>query len=97
MIRTRLILSVACLISLQLAGCSMVESPASAKRRLTRMFTPRPTDNDEDVDSDDGEWDFVGHEGRSGLKREKDPDPWFGKYIISDKARAIERNLGVDY
>ena len=77
MIRTRLILTAACLISLQLAGCTTLESPASAKRRLTRMFTPKPTDNDEDVDSDAGEWDFVGQEGRAGLDREQDPDPWF--------------------
>lgn len=97
MTRSRLILLIASLIGMQLAGCAMVESPRSAMRRMTRMFTPRPTDTGEEIDNDDGEWDFVGDEGRADCDRERDPDPWYGKYIISDKARAIERNLGVDY
>ena len=97
MIRARLMLLTACLISLQLAGCSIVESPRTAMRRMTRSFTPNPVDSGDDSDEDDGQWDFVGDEGRADYDRERDPDPWFGKYIISDKARAIERNLGVDY
>ena len=97
MMRSRLMLLSGFLIGLQLTGCSMVESPRTAMRRMTRTFTPNPVDIGEDVDEDDGQWDFVGDEGRADYDRERDPDPWFGKYIISDKARAIERNLGVDY
>ncbi len=97
MIRSRLILLLASLIGLQLAGCAMVESPRSAMRRMTRTFTPRPTDIGEDAAEDDGQWDFVGDEGRVDYDRERDPDPWWGKMFVSDKARAIERNLGVDY
>lgn len=97
MIRSRLIFLMTSLIGLQLAGCAMVESPRSAMRNMTRTLTPRATDEWEDIDKDDGEWDFVGGEGRADCDRERDPDPWFGKYFVSDKARAIERNLGVDY
>lgn len=97
MIRSRLMLLTTCLIGLQLAGCSMVESPRMAMRKMTRSFSPNPVDIGDDADEDDGQWDFVGDEGRADYDRERDPDPWFGKYIISDKARAIERNLGVDY
>lgn len=97
MIRSRIVLLTACLIGLQLAGCAMIESPRSAMRRMKRTFTPKPTDVGEEADKDDGQWDFVGDEGRADYDRERDPDPWFGKYIISDKARSIERNLGVDY
>lgn len=97
MIRSRLILLSACLAGVVLAGCSMVESPRVAMRKMTRSFTPHPADPGDDADEDDGQWDFVGDEGRADYDRERDPDPWFGKYIISDKARAIERNLGVDY
>ncbi|MEN9556860.1 MAG: hypothetical protein RLZZ232_3146 [Planctomycetota bacterium] len=81
---------------LLLAGCSLVEHPKTASRRFGRMFTPRPFDG-ESVDEDNGEWDFVGDEGRAEYDREQDPDPWFGKYLMSDKARSIERNLGIDY
>ena len=97
MIRSRLLLLTAGLIGMQLAGCAMVESPRVAMRRLTRTFTPNPVDHGDDADEDKGEWDFVGDEGRADYDRERDPDPWFGKYIISEKARAIERNMGVDY
>jgi len=97
MIRSRLILLTGSLIAFQLAGCAMVESPRVAMRRMTRQFTPNPVDNGDDSDQDKGEWDFVGDEGRADYARERDPDPWWGKMLVSDKARAIERNLGVDY
>lgn len=97
MIRSRTILLTACMAGLSLAGCSIVESPRSAMRRMTRTFTPRAVDADDDSEKDDGQWDFVGDEGRAEYDRERDPDPWYGKYIISDKARSIERNLGIDY
>jgi len=97
MLESRTALFTACLIGLQLAGCSMVESPRTAMRRMTRTFTPRPVDPGDDSDKDDGQWDFVGNEGRADCDRDRDPDPWYGKYIVSEKARSIERNLGVDY
>jgi hypothetical protein len=54
----------------------------------------------EDPISDDEayeeEWSFVGKQGRAGQPREKDPSPWFQKYLMSDKARSIEHNLGID-
>ena len=55
------------------------------------MFTPRPFDWDSQPAKDDGEWDFVGDEGRRNYEREKDPDGWYKKYLMSDKANAIER------
>jgi len=97
MIRPRLILLTGCLLGLQLAGCSLVESPQVAMRRMTRAMTPKPVDADDDSDKDNGQWDFVGDEGRADYAREQDPDPWWGKYMMSEKARSIERNFGVDY
>lgn len=88
-----------CLILLLLttAGCNLVESPKSASRRFTRMFTPNSRDWTDPAHEDHGEWDFVGDEGRAEFEREQDPDPWYGKHLMSDKARSIERNLGIDY
>ena len=97
MIRSRLILLTSSLIVFQLAGCAMVESPRVAMRRMTRQFTPNPVDSGDDSDQDKGEWDFVGDEGRADYDRERDPDPWWGKMFVSEKARSIERNCGVDY
>jgi len=96
MIHCRLILAGLCLMSICGSGCAMVEHPGTAMRRMTRMFTPNPTDWDEKSDEDSGEWDFVGDEGRGDRTRERDPDPWFKKYLMSEKANSIERNLGID-
>jgi hypothetical protein len=60
------------------------------------MFTPNPDDWDKGADEDAGEWDFVGDEARGDQVREKDPDPWFKKHLMSEKANSIERNLGID-
>lgn len=84
------------ILVVSLAGCAMVESPASASRRMKRMFTPNPKDWDSEAGDDEGEWDFVGDEGRGQSERERDPDPWFKKFLMSDKANSIERNLGID-
>ncbi len=96
MIRTRLSVMAPCVLAVAISGCSMVESPKSATRRMTRMFTPNPEDWDSEVNEDDQEWDFVGDEGRGDQSRERDPDPWFKKYLMSEKANSIERNLGID-
>ena len=96
MIRFRLILIGLCLLTAFTCGCSLVEHPKSAMRRMNRMFTPNPIDFDEQSDEDTGEWDFVGDEGRGDQTRERDPDPWFKKYLMSEKANSIERNLGID-
>jgi hypothetical protein len=84
------------LAALFCCGCNLVEHPKSATRRLGRMFTPRPWDSKNEPGTDDGDWDFVGEEGRSEFEREKDPDGWYKKYLMSEKANAIERNLGID-
>ena len=50
-------------------------------------------ENEDDKDA----WGFVGKEGRGELGYEKDPDPpWLRNLLSSDKARAIEKNLGVE-
>lgn len=96
MIRFRLTLMGLCLLIVFSSGCAMIEHPSSAMRRMTRMFTPNPNDFNDDSDEDTGEWDFVGDEGRGDQTRERDPDPWFKKYLMSEKANSIERNLGID-
>lgn len=96
MIRFRLSQMGLCLLIAFSSGCSMVEHPTSAMRRMTRMFTPNPRDFSDGSEEDTGEWDFVGEEGRGDRTRERDPDPWFKKYLMSEKANSIERNLGID-
>lgn len=94
--RTRLTLMAVCLVTVACSGCHLVEHPKSAMRRMTRMFTPTPDDWDSEVNEDVKEWDFVGEEGRGDQTRERDPDQWFKKHLMSEKANSIERNLGID-
>ena len=96
MIRLSAIRIIPVLLLVSLTGCALVESPVVAGRRMKRMFTPNPTDWDKGADEDHGEWDFVGDEGRGEYEREKDPDRWFKKFLMSDRANAIERNMGID-
>lgn len=96
MIRFRLTLMGLCLLMVLSSGCSLVETPKAAMRRMTRMMTPNPRDFSDDAADDSGEWDFVGDEGRGDQTRERDPDQWFKRYLMSEKANSIERNLGID-
>ena len=78
-----------------LAGCMLVEQTQEFTRQSLRVFKPRPTDWDDTQDPSD-EWKWVGDETRPHYDRERDPDRWFKKYVMSEKANAIEHNLGVD-
>lgn len=48
------------------------------------------------TDEETNEWDFVGAEARGNQGRERDPDRWFKRFVMSEKANSIERNLGID-
>ena len=77
-------------------GCMSLSNPQNAFAKTGRMFKPDTRDYDNGADDDGSEWDFVAKEGRAGQEREQDPDPWFKQMFMSEKARSIERNLGID-
>lgn len=47
------------------------------------------------ADDEIDEWSFVATEARGNQMLEKDPDPWFKRWLMSPKANNIERNLGI--
>ena len=71
-------------------GCGLTNSNGNPFRSLARSDERHPADDK------DEEWEFVGEEARKHRPTEKDPDPWWQNYIMSEKARAIERSLGVE-
>jgi len=77
-------------------GCTLVDWTRQSTVNTLRMFKPRQTDYRDETEEDDDEWDFVGHEARGTQKRERDPDRWWHKWVISEKHRSIDRNLGID-
>lgn len=65
--------------------------------RVFDSFRPNPFGYSDAGDDPGSEWDFVGNEGRAEQPRQPEPnDQWFKKYLMSPRARSIERNLGFD-
>jgi hypothetical protein len=75
-------------------GC---QSQKLLNNRALDVYRPNPNDYKDPGDDPGSEWDFVGDEGRSDQEREFEAsDQWFKKYLMSPRARSIERNLGFE-
>ncbi|MFN0199793.1 MAG: hypothetical protein ACKVT0_23820 [Planctomycetaceae bacterium] len=74
-------------------GCVVFESVAEVNRQMWRSLRPKPFDMEPGKGGD--EWNFVGDEARGDQPKEQDPDRWY-KALQSEKARAIERNVGIE-
>lgn len=79
-----------------LPGCMLVETTQEAWRQSARQFRFRDSDYRDTSEEVNDEWDFVGDEARQIHGVEKDPDQWYKRWFMSEKARSIERNLGID-
>ncbi len=77
-------------------GCALVESGQDAARQTFRIFKFQPNDYRDFSEEQDDKWSFVGEDARGGMKRTRDPDQWFKQHFMSEKARNVERNLGID-
>jgi len=82
----RLLLSVI-LLCMATAGCDTFPKSLS-------MFRPNSSDGWDPTEEPDPQWESVGIEARGGQALEYENDP-SRKYLMSKKARAIERNLGI--
>jgi hypothetical protein len=78
-------------------GCAVLEPMNEMTRQTLRLMKPNPNDYRDPTEEEDSNWEFVGQLGRGDRLREKDTDSWWGKYIMSEKARSIERNFGIDH
>lgn len=74
----------------------MVQPIEDATRQSWAMFRPKGTDYGSSEDDDLDDWGFVGEEARGDRPKEVDPDPWWQRYVMSSRARSIERNLGIE-
>jgi len=75
------------LLCLTTAGCGTFQKSFA-------MFRPNSSDGWDPTEEPDPQWDSVGIEARGGQALEYENDP-SRKYLMSRKARAIERNLGI--
>lgn len=92
-------LSILCLVAVTwgLSGCGVTQ-PVS--RYAKSLFSFKGTDYSNPADEEAESWVMEAgdeaHEIRGGGPRERDPDQWYRKYFMSEKARSIERNMGFD-
>ena len=79
------------------SGCGLMQPVNSMTRYTKKLLTFRGSDSADPTEEEADAWiTEAGEEARSGQARERDPDQWYKKYIMSEKARSIERNLGFD-
>lgn len=90
------VLTVLPLVVAGTSGCVLTDLFRESARETKRIYTPNPTDYRDMSEEADSEWDFVGEDGRGNQRREQDPDPWWKRWVMSERARSIERNLGYD-
>ena len=72
------------------------EEAENATMETKRQFRIKPNDYEDGTEELDEDWSYVGEQGRAGMERERDSDRVLRKYLMSEKARAIESNLGID-
>ncbi len=64
---------------------------------LKNALSPKGHDQKAWADEESDAWvEEAGREARADRERQQDPDQWYKNYFMSEKARSIERNLGVD-
>ena len=90
------IVLIASVVLVAQAGCAFQKQMAGVWHETKRLATPDPTDRRDSTENPDQDWSFVGEEGRAGQEVQVDPDQWYRKYIMSEKARQIEANLGFE-
>lgn len=93
-LRTTIVLG-ACLTSF--AGCGVVQTVQTGTRQLVKDFTPESLDEANPADDPGDPWiAAAANEGRQEQKAEKSNDPLhLRQYFLSNKARAIENNVGI--
>lgn len=82
------------LVALLPAGCAVVNAGRDALHSTWRVIKPRPHDYRDATQEDDPVWGNVGREGRGNRPLDDEHDP-LKPYLLSPKAQAIERSLGV--
>lgn len=79
-----------------LSGCSTFAGPGETWRSMKEAFTIRNDNRRNSTEEKDEQWRGVADEGRRGQEVEHDVDQWYRKYFMSEKAREIERNFGIE-
>ena len=95
--RGGIFLSLSAGLVIGLTGCILTEPMRPVVRYAKDVFGSGGNDYADPTEEEDAAWiTEMAEEGRPDQPRVKDPDQWWRKYIMSEKARSIEHNLGFD-
>lgn len=78
------------------AGCASMKPVQNFADKTAEAFTPTTSGYRDTTREKPDDFAAVGEMARDMRPPEKDPDPWFRKYLMSQKARSIEHNLGIE-
>ncbi len=89
--------AVACLGLILSQGCTIAQTMRDGTKQLAKDFTPQSWDEDNPADDPGDPWIAeAASEGRADQKAEHSNDPLhLRQYFLSNKARAIENNVGI--
>ena len=82
-------------LSVCLPGCGLMQTAKNVTRESMKPMKLRSSDYRNPTDETQDEWTSVGHTANAIRGIEKDNDP-LRKYMLSPKARSIERNFGIE-
>ena len=88
-------LTVIVALSVCLPGCGLMQTSKSVARESMKPLKLRPNDRRDTTNDTEDEWSSVGRTANTVRVVEKDSDP-LRKYLLSPKARSIERNFGIE-
>ena len=79
-------------------GCTtMMDSARNMGHQTKQFLSIKPGGYRDATEEEVDDWtEDVGREGRGNQPMEKDPDTWWRDLFMSEKARSIERNVGID-
>ena len=84
-------------IAVGMSGCGLMQPIQATSDYFLSALSPKGHDQKAWADEESDAWvEEAGREARADQKRQEDPDQWYKNYFMSEKARSIERNLGVD-
>lgn len=88
--------SIVMMFACSITGCAVLQPISDATLDSMRILKPTSAGYRDSSADEIDDWAFVGEEARGDRPKEGDPDPWWQKYVMSSRARSIERNLGIE-
>ena len=83
------------MFAILLSGCASFQNRPGASAPIPTVGnTANPADDERKIDKED---ELIMLSARKGMSKAQEPDKMWYDHVMSEKARSIERSLGVEY